>query len=64
MYLPIFQKFLIEIEYGITDKPSTLGNPISNALLGKIHQVLGNLVRTLTYLLKPKFTKITRERGL
>ena len=34
------------MEYGITDKPSTSGNPMSNAVLGSIHQVPGNLVQT------------------
>ena len=36
----------IEIEYGITSKPITSVNPMSNAVLGQIYQVLGNLVRT------------------
>ena len=44
-----FRKSLSEYEYGITDKTSTLGNPMSNAILERIHQVLGNLVHTLTY---------------
>ena len=34
------------MEYEITAKPSTLGNPMSNAVLGKIHQFLINLVWT------------------
>ena len=34
------------MEYGITAKPSTLENPMSNVVLEKIHQVLVNLVRT------------------
>ena len=41
-----FRKYLIEMEYGITAKPSTSGNPMSNAVLEMIHQVLGNQVRT------------------
>ena len=41
-----FRKPLIETEYGITDAPSTLVNPMSNAVLEWIHRVLGNLVRT------------------
>ena len=41
-----FRKYQIETEYGITSKPSTSGNPTSNAILEQIHQVLGNLVRT------------------
>ena len=41
-----FRKSLIEAEYGITTKPSTLVNPMSNALLEHIHQVLVTLVRT------------------
>ena len=40
-----FRKSLIEKEYGITDKPSTSGNPMSNTILERIHQVLGNIVR-------------------
>ena len=32
------------MEYGITFKPSTLVNPISDAILKQIHQVIGNLV--------------------
>ena len=32
------------MEYGITAKPRTLGNPTYNAILERIHQVLGNLV--------------------
>ena len=39
-----FRKYLIEIEYVITAKPSTLVNPTYNAVLEWIHQVLGNLV--------------------
>ena len=34
------------MEYGITTKPITLENPMFNAVLERIHQVLGNLVRT------------------
>ena len=41
-----FRTFLIEIEYRITDKPSTSVNPTYNATLGQICQVLGNLVQT------------------
>ena len=41
-----FRKSLIEDEYRITSKPSTSRNPMSNAILERIHQVLGNLVHT------------------
>ena len=41
-----FIKSLIEMKYGITAKQSTSENPTSNAILGQIHQVLGNLVQT------------------
>ena len=41
-----FRKYLIETEYRITNKPSTSGNPMYNAILERIHQVLGKLVRT------------------
>ena len=40
-----FRKFLFEEEYGITAKPITSENPMSNAVLEWIHQVLGNIVR-------------------
>ena len=53
-------KPLIEMEYTITSKPSTSGNPMSNAVLEKIHQVIKNLVQILTYLLRPMSTKIIR----
>ena len=33
------------MEYKITAKPSTLGNPTPNTLLERIHQVIENLVR-------------------
>ena len=35
-----FIKSLIEKEYGITDEPSILGNPMPNELLERINQVL------------------------
>ena len=34
------------MEYEIISKPSTSGNPMPNALLESIHQVLGKLVQT------------------
>ena len=39
-----FRKSLIRMEYGITAKPSTSENLMSNAVLERIHQVLENLV--------------------
>ena len=41
-----FSKLRIEMDYGITVKPSTLGNPTSNEILERIHQVLVNIVQT------------------
>ena len=41
-----FRKSLIEMEDGINSKPITSGNPTSNTILERIHQVLGNLVQT------------------
>ena len=40
-----FIKYLIETEHRITATPSTLVNPMSNAILELIYQVLGNLVQ-------------------
>ena len=39
-------KFLIEMEYKIVANPSILVTPMSNVILERIHQVLGNLVHT------------------
>ena len=50
-----FRKYLIETEYGITYKPSTLENPIYNTVLERIHQVLGNLVRTFNIYIQTYF---------
>ena len=41
-----FVKYRIEEEYGIIAKPCALEDPTSNVILERIHQVLGNLVRT------------------
>ena len=41
-----FRKYLIETEYGINANPRTLVNPMSNATLERIHQVLINLLQT------------------
>ena len=41
-----FRKYLIEDEYRINAKPSTSGNSISDKILERIHQALGNIVRT------------------
>ena len=41
-----FRKYLIEMEYGITAKPSTSVNTIYNAVLERIHQALGNIIWT------------------
>ena len=41
-----FNKSQIEEEYRIIAKPITSENPVSNAILEQIHQVIGNLVRT------------------
>ena len=38
-----FRKPLIETDQGITFKPRTSKNPMSNAVLEQIHQVLGKL---------------------
>ena len=40
-----FKRILIETEYEITAKTSTLGNPTSNSILEQIQQVQDNLVR-------------------
>ena len=42
-----FRKYLTQMEYMRTAKPSTLVNPMFNVLSERIHQVLGNLVRNV-----------------
>ena len=41
-----FRKCLIKMEYRITSKPITLVNPMSDAVLENIQQVLGKLLHT------------------
>ena len=37
---------MIENEYGIKTKPASSGNQKANATIERLHQILGNLVRT------------------
>ena len=39
-------KTMVEEEYGIKARPITVRNPQANAVLERIHQVLGNIIRT------------------
>ena len=41
-----FKNSLIENEYGIKTKPTSPGNQQENAIVERIHKVLGNRVRT------------------
>ena len=41
-----FKNTLIENEYGIKNKPVSPKNPQANAIIERLHQVFGNLVRT------------------
>ena len=41
-----FKNILIETKYSINYKPVSPGNPQANEIIERIHQVLGNLVRT------------------
>ena len=43
-----FKNDLIKNEYGIKSKCVTTANPQVNSILESIHQVIANLVRTLT----------------
>ena len=40
-------KTLIEDDYGITIKPITARNPQANAILERVHQTIGNIIRTM-----------------
>ena len=46
-------KILILNEYGIKTNPDSSGNPQANAIIDRIHQVLGNVERK--YNLKEKY---------
>ena len=39
-------KNMMEDDYGVKTKPITVRNPQANAIIERIHQVLGNLIRT------------------
>ena len=39
-------KTTIEANYGITIKPITLRNPQANSILERVHQTIGNIIRT------------------
>ena len=43
-----FKNILIEQEYGIDMKPDSSGNPQANETIERIHQVIGNLLRSYT----------------
>ena len=57
-----FRKPLIETEYRITAKPSTLGNPMSNAILELIHQFPGKLVQNFN-IQQTYINKMTHEQA-
>ncbi len=37
---------MVELDYGITKRPTTTRNPQANAILERSHQTLGNMLRT------------------
>ena len=39
---------MIEEEYGVTKKPITKRNPQANAIIERVHQTLGNMIRTFS----------------
>ena len=39
-------KTMVKNDYGIKDKPITVRNPQANAIVERVHQVLGNMIRT------------------
>ena len=41
-----FKSSLMEQEYVINTKPASPGNPQAYAIIERVHQVLGNIVRT------------------
>ena len=40
-------KTMIQANYGITVKPITSRNPQANSILERVHQTIGNIIRTL-----------------
>jgi transposase InsO family protein len=38
---------MIKNDYGIKGKPITVRNPQANAIVERVHQVIGNIIRTL-----------------
>ena len=40
-------KTLIDKDYGITKRPITARNPQANAILERVHQTIGNIIRTM-----------------
>ena len=45
-YLVVFSKIFIQCEYGIKSKPETSVKPHVGSIIERLHQVLGNSVRT------------------
>ena len=39
-------KTMIQADYGITVKPITSSNPQANSILERVHQTIGNIIRT------------------
>jgi hypothetical protein len=37
---------MVQSDYGVTKKPATMRNPQANSILERIHQTIGNMVRT------------------
>ena len=37
---------MIKNDYGIKGKPITVRNPQANAIVERVHQVIGNIIRT------------------
>jgi transposase InsO family protein len=37
---------MIKEDHGVKAKPSTVRNPQTNAIVERVHQVIGNIIRT------------------
>ena len=46
-FLADFREMIIN-DYGITVKPITSRNPQANAILERVYQIIGNILRTFT----------------
>jgi hypothetical protein len=50
-----FSKMMVE-DYGVKKKPITKRNPQANAIVERVHQTIGNMIRTFSIADNPDIT--------